>query len=148
MCLNHHRRCQTGSSLLIAVFVMVVMSAMALILMDNLRQEDSNLSLDVNHGRAITVAETGIEWGLARVFNRGAESVSAACTGVESALLQIGSGLPDVTGLRACQVTLGCELGNAALADDVSSRIKIIATGTCGSGRYQASHRLEVLAYE
>ncbi|WP_298440965.1 MSHA biogenesis protein MshP [uncultured Ferrimonas sp.] len=139
---------QSGSALVIAIFVIVVMSSLAMVLTNNLRQEDSNLSLDVNQTRAWAAAQSGADWALARVLNRGAETAVSACTGVSSTSLTPSSGLTSGSGFSHCQVALNCVTQTAAPGDDVSDRFLLTATASCGRGAAKAEQVIEVLAYD
>ncbi len=140
------RHQQQGSILLTSVFVMVVLSALAFVLMDNLRQEDSNLSLDVNRSRAFTAAHSGADWGLAQVLNRSGE-MAAACVSAGQRLSP-GNGLPNRTGFASCYVDVSCAVDGALENDEVEHRVVITAMAVCGTGSYLARQGIEVLAYE
>ncbi|QIZ77913.1 hypothetical protein [Ferrimonas lipolytica] len=140
---------QQGSALFIAVFVIVVMSSLALVLLNNLRQEDSNLGLDVNQTRALAVANTGVEWALARVLNRNAsESPAAACSNVEAKALAAGNGLVGDGFVNCTATPISCNASDAAPGDAAATRFLISVEGNCGSGAATAKEVIEVLAYD
>ena len=136
------RQQQQGATLLMAIFIIVVFSALSFTLIEVLRQENRNFSLDVNMARAQNVAISGSEWALARIANRGLESIENACNAADHSLAS-GNGLLNGFGMSDCRVATRCQLQQVQLTDVVQYHVTIEASGACGRDDYYAEHQVQ-----
>ena len=75
-----------GSALVIAIFVIVVMSLLGMALVKMMDSSQQNVAFEVLGTRAFSAAQTGAQWQLAQLFPVGLNSASAnTCAGVSQA---------------------------------------------------------------
>ncbi|GAA4901830.1 hypothetical protein GCM10023333_39890 [Ferrimonas pelagia] len=148
-------RRQRGSALILAVFILTVMMLLSLALLRVLNQETTNVGLEINATRAWSAAQSGIDFGLARVLNRSDEAsdeardaCDAVSTRAGALALAPGEGLANHTGFYGCTVALACTYRAAAADDDAEHRFAIEADATCGAQAIAARRVIEVLAYD
>jgi MSHA biogenesis protein MshP len=111
---------QTGSSLVIAIFVIVVMSALAAAIQSNISASVDQSVHEVLGTRALFAAETGNELALAQVFP--VSGVAANCIASQQTYFS-------VAGLEQCVIATACSTQAYAGTDYYS----ISSTGTCKS---------------
>ncbi|WP_051201949.1 hypothetical protein [Ferrimonas senticii] len=140
------RNAQQGAALLLAVFVISVMALLALVLAESLQLEDNNQTLDILGSRSLAAANSGVDWGLAEVLNRGANSAVESCRGANRTLA-VGQGLADVIGFNNCNVTVSCR-HQSVTETPIQQRFVIMAKATCGPDNLAVSRTIEALAYD
>jgi len=128
---------QQGSALVIAVFIIVVMTILGLALVRMLNTSSESVAYEVIGTRAYATAQTGIQWAGREVFPLGTGSarhcngtvVTAASTGsgVEEKLSP-PSGIKDSAGLANCKIS---ELKCKDLKYDGVTYFTITSTGQC-----------------
>ncbi|TKB51216.1 hypothetical protein FCL40_01270 [Ferrimonas sediminicola] len=138
---------QRGASLIIALFILVVMLLLGTALVRILDSQDDQMVLEVNGTRAWAAGQAGLEWGLARVLNRGGVTAAAAC-GAAATTLSGGAGLPAGAGLGGCRVQLSCAHTAFTLEELVHNRFIIRADASCGSGGLVVSRSFESQAFD
>ncbi len=103
---------QSGSSLMLAVFILVVMSLLASALMKMLSSSHESVVVEVYGTRALMAANTGVELMVSRIFPINATAL------VESDLVQNACGdlssnpltgaLPNNSGMTHCSYNVSC----------------------------------------
>jgi MSHA biogenesis protein MshP len=63
------RKAQTGFSIVAAIFIVVVLAALAAALLTVASLQHSSAGLDVQGVRAYQAAQAGVEWGIYRILN-------------------------------------------------------------------------------
>jgi MSHA biogenesis protein MshP len=101
----HHNsgyyRPRKGSSLVIAIFVIVVMSLLGAALVKMMDSSQENLAFEVLGTRAYNAAQTGVQWQLAQLFPVGLNSSAVnTCAGVSHEPPIISN----IVGLNACKI--------------------------------------------
>ncbi|ELR66327.1 MSHA biogenesis protein MshP [Photobacterium marinum] len=127
-----YRRRQQGSALIVAIFVITVMAVMAAALVKINWSQSDTTTREVLGTRAWFAANSGIEWGLNRLFPVGDPNVTGRCDNSN----------PSFSNFHNCQVAVSCQ------AIDVDSVIHyhLESTGSCGSGAIKVQRTQEVWA--
>lgn len=135
----HYSRVQ-GSALVIAIFIIIVMSLLGAALMKMLASSQQNVVYEVLGTRAYAAAQSGIQWQLSQVFPLNTSGgVSCAAQSVIDANKPTFSG---VNGLAQCSVNVTC-----SSFDIASTRYYTVqATGKCQAGLELTSRTIEVEA--
>lgn len=124
-----------GSSLVIAIFIIVVLSALGAALVNILESSDENVAFEVIGTRAYSVAQTGVQWKLAQIFPLGQPAQDCPVDGGE----------PDVstvTGIADCSFSAIC----TSFVNNGIRYYTITSTGQCNLNGVITSRRVEVEA--
>lgn len=130
------KKCHRGSALVIAIFVIVVMSLLGMALVKMMDSSQQNVAFEVLGTRAYSAAQTGAQWQLAQLFPVRLNSTSAnTCAGVS----QTPPPVHNAPGLQDCFIVdpISCEdflhdgvryytvtsVGQCQLDGEVTSRI-------------------------
>jgi MSHA biogenesis protein MshP len=130
---------QSGSALLIAVFVIIVISLLGASLMSLQRDSAQGTSYEIYAARAYLAAYSASEIALTQLFPLGASEASAAnCTGNK-----IEPTLPsDTAGFHGCGVNYTCNIISSAVA----TRYKVVSTATCKNSQINTRRQITVEA--
>lgn len=123
----HMQRHQRGSALVIAIFVILVMSLLAATLLRVGGDADEGVNLEVWGLRAFNAANSGADAALARLFPLSGGT--AGCAAVGSSWTA-----PDVTGFHGCNVQLSCETLSQDASPGSARLYRIRSTAVCESG--------------
>jgi len=132
---------QHGSSLVIALFIMVVMSVLGAALINVIINNEEDYAYEVIGTRALHAAQTGAQWRLQQIFPlRNAPNVDvnislAAC--VNGTL-----NLANINGLNQCTATVQC----ATVANNGINYMTVTSVGQCNINGESASRVIEVQA--
>ena len=99
--LRHRARRMRGFSLVTAIFLLVVLAALAAVMVNMSTFQQTESALDVQGVRAEQAARAGLEWGLQRQISAGL-SAGAACIATTT------FSLPPGTTLSAFSVSVQC----------------------------------------
>jgi MSHA biogenesis protein MshP len=137
---NMHYSNVQGSALVIAIFIIIVMSLLGAALVKMLASSQQNVVYEVLGPRAYAAAQSGIQWQLSQVFPLSTSGgVSCAVQSVIDANKPTFSG---VNGLAQCSVSLKCS--DFVIA---STRYYTLeATGQCEAGPELTSRTIQVEA--
>ncbi len=138
---------QRGSTLIIALFVTVVMLVLGVALMQMLENQDDQMLLEVNGSRTWAAGQSGLDWGLARVLNRGTEIAATACANA-AATLTPGAGLPNNGGFPGCRVQVSCAHTPFMVDGVARNRFMITANASCGPSGLTVNRRFESQAFD
>jgi len=128
---------QTGSALVIAVFVIVVMSLIGAALVRMLASSSEAVAYEVIGTRTFTVAQSGAQWQLALVFPLGSKANVAACDTVAAE-----PDISTVSGTENCNFVVTCS------ANEFNNEhyFVIRSTGSCSVGGIVTSRTIEIEA--
>ncbi|QKY09703.1 agglutinin biogenesis protein MshP [Janthinobacterium lividum] len=99
--LRHRARRMRGFSLVTAIFLLVVLAALAAVMVNISTFQQTESAMDVQGVRAEQAARAGLEWGLQKQISAGL-TTGAACLGTTTFSLPAG------TTLSAFSVTVQC----------------------------------------
>ncbi|BCV68056.1 MULTISPECIES: MSHA biogenesis protein MshP [Shewanella] len=123
----HMQRHQRGSALVIAIFVILVMSLLAATLLRVGGDADEGVNLEVWGLRAFNAANSGADAALARLFPLSGGTAGCAAVGSSWAV-------PDVSGFHGCNVQLSCETLSQDASPDSAKLYRIRSLAVCESG--------------
>ncbi|MCE9779254.1 MSHA biogenesis protein MshP [Shewanella algae] len=127
---NYHcyaQKHQGGSALVIAIFVILVMSLLAVTLLRVGGDADESVNLEVWGLRALNAANSGADAALARLFPLSGGT--AGCAAVGSSWTA-----PDVTGFHGCNVQLSCDTLSQDTSPGSAKLYRLRSTAVCESG--------------
>ena len=130
---------QSGSALVIAIFVIIVLSLLGAALVKILDSSQESVAFEVLGTRAYNAAQTGIQWQLAQIFPF--DSVSQAC----SAISFTPPDISDISGFEGCEIKLTVD-SCADFLHDGTRYYTVMSTGQCNIGAETTSRTLEVEA--
>lgn len=128
---------QSGSALVIAVFVIVVMSLIGAALVRMLASSSEAVAYEVTGTRTFAVAQSGAQWQLALVFPLGSDTNVAACDTVAEE-----PDISTVSGIENCSFAVTC----SANEFDNEHYFVIKSTGSCSVGGIITSRTIAVEA--
>jgi len=117
---------QQGSAIVIAVFIIVIVSLLSAALASLQRDSAQGTSYEVYAARAYLSAYSAGEAALVTLFPL--DSTDRACTGIE-----IPVTLGDDVGFHGCSASYTCETlePTAVNVDNLATRYKIVSTAVC-----------------
>jgi MSHA biogenesis protein MshP len=130
---------QAGSALVIAIFVIIVLSVLGASLVKMLDSSQESVAYEVLGTRAYTAALSGLQWQLAEVFPLN--EVATEC----KSDVEIDDSTPafdTVQGLAQCRVSVSCDAFTPNSGD--IRYYTITATGTCDINGEKTSRKLAV----
>lgn len=131
-----NKKWQRGSALVIAIFVIVVMSLIGAALVKMLRTSSNTVVYEVLGTRAFHAAQTGMQWQLQKLFPLN--NPAQRCTSFGSA-----PAIDTVDGFQNCQVSTTCE-------DNIEVSgvryYRLTSTGSCAVDDVVTSRTVEVQA--
>ena len=122
-----NRNRSNGSSLVIAIFVIIVMSLLGAALVKMMESSQENVAFEVLGTRAYTAARTGIQWQLAQLFPVGLNSEPVkTCDNASNNPPDISN----IPGLQGCNIVspIQCE---DFLHDEGGRYYTITSVGQC-----------------
>ena len=128
---------QQGSMLVIAIFIIVVISLLAASLSRILSSTADSVANEVYSAKAYFAADSGMEYGIYQVLN---DFVCADfSTDVPNETDITGFDISDVVGLENCDVEIRCQTITAGN----NTQYYLRSTGTCDGGKIVAQHIVE-----
>lgn len=98
-------KAQSGSALVIAIFIIIVLSALGAALINMLDSSQEGVAYEVLGTRAYTAAQSGLQWQLAQVFPLS--SAAIACKS-QADINSITPNFSASKGLAQCKVNVSC----------------------------------------
>lgn len=129
---------QRGNSLVVSIFVIVIVSALAAAMSKVLIITQESLSVEVVGYRALQSANVGVESGLQLLFPLDANP-ALDCTAFPISQAGIGN----VSGLLSCQVTVQCDLSQIGTQNVV---FRLESQSSCNAGGLNTSRVVVVEA--
>ena len=136
---NQNKYKQRGSALVIAIFIIIVLSALGAALVNMLDSSQEGVAYEVLGTRAYTAAQSGLQWQLAEVFPLSSNAI--AC----KSQADINSRTPNflnIKGLAQCNVSVTC----SDFELDSIRYFSITSTGQCNIDGEVTSRRVAVEA--
>lgn len=127
------KRTQQGSMLVVALFVMIVVSLLGITLVTTLTSTSQALTYDVAGTRAYQAARSGMEQVKASALKQGTEP--ATCVGSQASPPALSS----VDGLVNCQYTTQCTTTDVSKDGTAYRYYRFSSRGTCRFGERWAS---------
>ncbi|PHR86440.1 MAG: hypothetical protein COA76_15335 [Moritella sp.] len=134
---NHSASCyrqQQGSMLVIAVFIIVVISLLAASLSRILSSTADSVANEVYSAKAYFAADSGMEYGIYRVLKG-----TLACNTFPVSPSITPFVIDGEAGLENCDVEIRCQTITAGS----NTQYYLISTGTCDGGKIVAEHKVE-----
>ncbi|WP_255546994.1 pilus assembly PilX family protein [Moritella sp. 36] len=125
---------QQGSMLVIALFIIVVMSLLAATLSRVLSSTADSVANEVYSAKAYYGAESGMDYGIYQVLER-----KQACANFPNAPTDLQFDISNEVGLENCSVTITCQ----SIPVNNSSLFYLTSTGNCDGGKIIAEHKIE-----
>jgi MSHA biogenesis protein MshP len=120
---------QSGSAIMVALFVIVIMALLAAAMGRFLLDSSEKNTVEVRGVRALMAAQSGLEMALYQLFpNRSSADVPAACANVAA------SRAFDEPGLQGCQVAVSCSEIQTQRDGETSITYRLTSLGSCGIG--------------
>jgi MSHA biogenesis protein MshP len=136
---NRQPRTQSGSALVIAIFIIVVMSVLGAALVNMLDSSQEGVAFEVLGTRAFTAAQSGAQWQLTQLFPL--QNVAQTC---QSQII-IDNATPNfsnTSGLAQCSVRVFC----SSFVHDSIEYYKVTSTGQCDIDGEVTSRTIEIEA--
>lgn len=130
------RRAQQGVSLVVAVFILVVLSLLGAAMINVLSGGTDSVAREVLSARALFVAESGAQRMLSDIFPPGGATNSAACTNAP------GYNWPGIIGCSSVSTSFTC----SGVTVNSVYYVTITSTGSCGPSGNPAARTVEVQA--
>jgi len=130
---------QQGSMLIIALFIIVVISLLAATLSRVLSSTADSVANEVYSAKAYYAAESGMEYGIFQVLRNSQVCADFPDLTVISNATNLQFNISDDVGLENCSVAVTCQ----SIPVDSSSLFYLTSTGTCDGGKIIAEHNIE-----
>ncbi|RKF21367.1 MSHA biogenesis protein MshP [Alginatibacterium sediminis] len=129
---------QRGSSVIIAVFITVVMSLVAISMFRFFRASEHALNIEVLGIRALYAANSGADRALASLYpiDSSSSSPSIECASIDNSQWDIGSDT-GLTGFHSCAITIRCQEFTTSLSPALEYQIN--STASCGTDACSSS---------
>jgi len=131
---------QAGSALVIAIFVIIVLSVLGAALVKMLDSSQESVAYEVLGTRAYTAAQSGLQWQLAEVFPLNGPAI--ACKSQDEINIATPS-FNNTLGLAQCNVSVSC----SDFERDGIRYYSITGTGTCDIDNEETSRKIAVEAH-
>ncbi len=147
----HQKGKEQGSALVIAIFVIIVMSLLGVALIKMLSSTAESVAYEVIGTRAFQTAQTGLQWGLRDRFPLnsnalhcdGVDVSTSAASKVSSVSLTPPANIDNASGLENCEIiTLQCD----DFKHEGVTYFTLQSTGQCTVADVVTSRTIEVTA--
>ena len=126
---NLMRSKQTGSALVVGIFIITVMFVLTAALIRVLGDADDNVNLEVWGTRALLAANSGADAALAQLFPPGG-SAATDCSAVGASWTP-----PNQPGFSGCRVSVGCNLITVDFNGDTLNQFTLSSSAVCEAGQ-------------
>lgn len=133
-----NKRKQQGSALVIAIFIIIVMTLLGTALVRMLSTEAESVAYEVIGTRAFLAAQSGMQWQLQQVFPLNSSATD--CPVAFSTKDFTNSGV-DGKGLKNCRAELSCE---SFIHTDGVRYYQLESTGICSVAEVVTSRKIAV----
>lgn len=145
----HNRKQQQGSALMIAIFIIVVMSVVGAAMVRLLNDSATGAVTEVYGARAFHSAQSGVEIFLTELFPLNETSAASICPARDEnihikSLAPISSYSFNTAGLANCNVQVRCD--SLDVTPFLGHHFRILSTGQCTVGDQVFSRQLLVEA--
>lgn len=134
---------QSGSALVIAIFVLVIMTLLGSALIRMQSSSAETVVYEVMGTRAYAAAQTGIQWQLKEVFPLNTIGI-IRCKRNSDGDIEINElDISGVTGLENCKFDISCD---DSISHEGVQYYKLTSTGSCSVAGVETSRTLEIEA--
>ncbi|NTS75870.1 hypothetical protein HR060_03230 [Catenovulum sp. SM1970] len=139
---------QQGSGIVLAIFLILVMSLLATALIRQLSSTNESVAVEVFGTRALMAANIGVEVMASNLFPIDATATSSddfvaqACPATNP----IQANLPAQQGMENCSYSVSCALLDENVNNQSVRFYRIISLGQCDVGDWQTSRTVQVEA--
>jgi len=132
---------QQGSSLVIAIFIIIVLALLGGALVKMLTATSESIVYEVYGTRAYLAAHSGLQIKLAEVFPLG--GAAAECDGIEDSY-----SFTNVTGLAVCNVDAVCNSADYTVDSETTTIYTVNSVSECSVDDIVTSRKLEITAQD
>ena len=139
---------QSGSALVVAIFVIVVMALISVGLTAMIQDTSRNAAWEVLGTRAELAAYSGLEQALAELFPLNPDRPFYNCSDVTNELALGGAGFSSCSVEVICFEVRECKADNSGGIEELNNACfyELQATGQCGSGEVQVQRSQTIQA--
>ncbi|MER2490641.1 hypothetical protein [Catenovulum sediminis] len=130
---------QTGSSLVMALFVLVFLSVLLAGVMRSLNIAGMNNAYEIIGLRALAAAQSGLEISLSRLYPLNINTATDCATVTASAV-----NLPATNGFNNCQLNISCTTRSGVV--NGADLLSITSLAQCTAGELTTSRQLTIEA--
>lgn len=127
---------QRGSTLVIAVFVIVVLGGLVVALASLLRTSSDSVVVEVLGTRSHLAAQSGLEQAMMTVYPLNEEPVTDCSVDGQN------YEFPDDRGLQQCTASISCD--SESNADETFIHLTVTSIGGCKAGSQETSRQLQI----
>jgi MSHA biogenesis protein MshP len=139
-----NRTRQQGSMLVIALFIIVVISLLAASLSRILSSTADSVANEVYSSKAYYAAESGMEYGIYQVLRIRKDPICVDFHNLKDdpnfEPTDIHFDISNEVGLENCRVSISCQ---TIPVDATTNQFYLVSTGTCDGGKIIAQHQVE-----
>jgi MSHA biogenesis protein MshP len=126
-----------GSALVIAIFVLVIMSLIGSALVRIQSSSAETVVYEVMGTRAYAAAKTGLQWQLTEIFPLNTTTVTLCKANIVEPIIS------DVIGLKNCQFEITCD---DSISHEGVQYYTLTSTGSCRIAGIETSRTIEIEA--
>ncbi|WP_337880316.1 hypothetical protein [Rheinheimera sp.] len=139
---------QQGSSLIVAIFVIVIMGLLVAALSRFLQSSAAAISYEVLGTRAFFAAQTGLEQGLVQLFPVNSTSSYCGMTGSQLSATAPVQSSPASMQLPGCSYSLSCISGRENATATAVVYYQLTSVGTCSAGTVVSERTLSIEVWQ
>jgi len=132
-----NRKKQSGSALVIAIFVLVIMTLIGSALIRMQSSSAETVVYEVMGARAYAAAQTGLQWQLTEIFPLNITNVTLCKANI------VEPTVSDVKGLENCQFEIICD---DSISHSGVQYYTLTSKGTCSIAGIETSRTIEIEA--
>lgn len=134
-----NRKRQQGSALVIAIFVLVIMTLIGSALIRMQSSSAETVVYEVMGTRAYAAAQTGIQWQLTEIFPLNTTGITL-CKDNDNI---VEPTINNVAGFEQCEFDISCD---SSISHGDVQYYTITSTGSCGVAGIETSRTIEIEA--
>jgi len=134
---------QRGSSLVIAIFILVVMTLLGTALLNMMAKNEEAYSYEIMGTRAYNAAQSGLQRKLQQIF----PLKTATNNGLDATMCSVNQyAFNTITGLENCFADISCEIVNHTIDNQETLYFTVTSVGQCEINGEVTSRAVEVQA--
>lgn len=135
--LNTNRIKHSGSALVIAIFILVIMTLVGSALIRMQSSSAESVVYEVMGTRAYAAAQTGLQWQLTQIFPLNTTGITLCAANI------VEPTISTITGLENCGFEISCD---STISHDGVQYYTLTSTGSCQVASIKTSRTIEVEA--
>jgi MSHA biogenesis protein MshP len=128
---------QSGSALVIAIFIMVIMTLLGSALIRMQSSSAETVVYEVLGTRAYAAANIGIQWQLTEIFPLNTPGITLCKTAIGGPIIS------SISGLEGCDIKISCD---DSISHDGVQYYTLESTGSCSVAGIETSRTIEIQA--